>query len=330
MADLREGGPPKPLSSEIDASKLDTISREEFNTSLTKINSSLDELRAMFTSFMKTSPKAPSASFIPEVDVDGEIPGSENVAPKRDTFTKPEDDSSRSGTNGTPPHKGKNGTGTHSAVPPPHEYGSSNHIPMPHIVSLGPPPMLDKSSFHNWQYLMKSHLSSSCTQLWRIVVDGFTPYDASNLTPREVVNEQLNVSALYIIQRALTLEDLAHIRPFTTAKEAWDHLAKLYTGNASIQSSKFDAVNNESDSFVMNDDESPEELHRRLTALGLRMTDLGCKEVNDAWIKRKFVQAILPFEEHITTIIRQRADFSLMSSNDVLVCGYEDLEEECR
>ena len=58
MADLREGDPTKPTSSDSDANKLDTISREEFNTSLTKINSSLDELRAMFTTFMKTSPKA--------------------------------------------------------------------------------------------------------------------------------------------------------------------------------------------------------------------------------------------------------------------------------
>ena len=94
---------------------------------------------------------------------------------------------------------------------------------------------------------MESHINYASTQLWRIIVDGFNPRDPSNLTPREVVDEQLNVSALYIIQKALMTEDLAHIRKFKTAKGAWDYLTNLYVGNESIQTSKHEALTNESD-----------------------------------------------------------------------------------
>ena len=94
------------------------------------------------------------------------------------------------------------GNGGGARIPPPTAYGPPPNIPMPHINSLGPPPMLDKESFLNWQYLMESHINYASTQLWHIIVDGFAPHDPSNLTPREVVDEQLNVSALYLIQKA--------------------------------------------------------------------------------------------------------------------------------
>ena len=82
----------------------------------------------------------------------------------------------------------------------------------------------------------------------------------------------------------------------------------------------------------MNKDESYEDLYRRLTALGVALKDLGSEEVNDKWVKRKFIQAIMPFEENTTKIIRQRSDFKSMTSNDVLseFHIYEDLGQECR
>jgi len=103
---------------------------------------------------------------------------------------------------------------------------------------------------------------------------------------RRPVDEQLNVSALYLIQKELKSEDLAHIRNFKTAKGAWDHLAKLYVGNASIQNSKYESLKCVYDAFAMEEDDSIEELYRRLTALGVAMRDHGDKEVNDDWVKQ--------------------------------------------
>ncbi|KAK1694357.1 hypothetical protein QYE76_011054 [Lolium multiflorum] len=112
--------------------------------------------------------------------------------------------------------------------------------------------------------------------------------------------------------------DRTHIRSLKTAKEAWDKLDKLFLGNESIQSSHFDEVNNMADKFVMIEGESPEEMYRRLIALAVQMQDLGATFVDDHWIKRKFYNSLLPYEEVKLTAIRQNASFRAMTSDEVL------------
>ncbi|KAK1603473.1 hypothetical protein QYE76_016690 [Lolium multiflorum] len=129
------------------------------------------------------------------------------------------------------------------------------------------------------------------TELWRIIEEGYSPRDPKNLTRRDVVDDQLNATAINMIHMAVTPKDRAHIRSLKTAKEAWDKLDKLFLGNASIQSSRFDEVNNMADNFVMIEGETPEEMYRRLIALAVQMQDLGATFVDDHWIKRKFYNA---------------------------------------
>ena len=131
---------------------------------------------------------------------------------------------------------------------------------MPHINNFGPPAMRDAVNFTNWKFLMLSDITSSSTQLWRIIEDVFKPHDPENLTPREDVDKKLNTVAFFIIQKSLTSENLARIRPFLTAKEAWDHINKLFISNSSIHYCEFDVVQDEADEFVMNEDDSLQEL----------------------------------------------------------------------
>ena len=77
-------------------------------------------------------------------------------------------------------------------------------------------------------------------------------------------------------------------------KEAWQKLDNLFLGNKSIQQSKYETALDQAEEFVMQDDESPEDLYRRLTALAVTLTECGDKQVDDAWIKRKFLKAITP------------------------------------
>ena len=128
------------------------------------------------------------------------------------------------------PSKG-NGSQNFSAMPGPTYTGPP--LPAPHYAHVGNPPMLDASSFANWQFLMRSHLSSASTELWRIVEEGYYPVDPSDITTGEYADKQHNATALNHIQRALTSKDLAHIRKFTIAKEAWDYLTNLFIGNES-------------------------------------------------------------------------------------------------
>src|SRR3954462_7743522 len=89
-------------------------------------------------------------------------------------------------------------------------------------------------------------------------------------------------------------------------------------GSASIQSSKFDKVQDQADHFVRNEGESSEDVHQRLVALAHAMTNHGSKDTDDDWIKRKFVTAMFPYKEHLTKVIRQRPDFHDLTSNQVL------------
>ena len=166
------------------------------------------------------------------------------------------------------------------------------------------PPMLNTNEFSSWKFEMEYHMSASCTALCRSVVHGFHPHDASNLTPREDTESQLNKTALNIIQKAIPREHVTPIRACKTAKEAWDSLDTLFQGNESIQSSKYDVAIDKSENFVMLEDETPKELYRRTIELANQLRDFGKEEIIDEWIKRKFVKAITTFEKTLSTSIQ--------------------------
>jgi hypothetical protein len=191
---------------------------------------------------------------------------------------------------------------------------------MPHLASCGPAPPLDASSFANWQDNMRSHINFVSIELWRIIEQGYRPTskDLSNLLPWEQIDKQLNASALHLIHMSLTEKDKAFVRNISSAKEAWDALTNLFIGNESIQESKFDEASNEADNFAMLDGESPEELHRRLSALHVKLVDLGSTQCDERWMKRKFFQALLPFMKDTMNSIKGDANFRKMSAHDIL------------
>lgn len=103
-------------------------------------------------------------------------------------------------------------------------------IPHPHINTRGDPPKLNVEDFNRWQFEFRSHVCSASNELWRIIVEGYKPFNANNLNRREVVDHQLNSVALNMIHQAVGPKDLAYIRTYTTAKEAWDGLSEIFVG----------------------------------------------------------------------------------------------------
>ena len=152
----------------------------------------------------------------------------------------------------------------------------------------------------------------------RIIEQGFYPHDPYNLTPREAADHQFNVSVLCILQEAIPPEDIAHLRPFSVAKEAWEHVGSLYKRSASIQCSNYELVQDEADEFAMIEDEDPRELYWRLTTLAVSLRDHGSKDTDENWIKRKFLKAMMPYHKAMSSVIRQRPDFHTLSSSEVL------------
>ena len=129
---------------------------------------------------------------------------------------------------------------------------------------------------------MRSHVKSASIELWRIIEVGFKAVDPNNMTRREVVDCQLNDLALNMIQTAVGEKDMAHIQHLNTTKEAWDALTNEFVGNESMKRNRYDAVSNQVEGFF--------------TTLAAQFRELGATYVDDAWIKRKYVSALMPFE----------------------------------
>ena len=80
-------------------------------------------------------------------------------------------------------------------------------VPHPHTNNREDPPKLDAINFGQWQSQIKSHICSSSNELWRIIENGFKAVDPSNPTRREVVDGQLNATALHMIQITVGAKD---------------------------------------------------------------------------------------------------------------------------
>jgi len=186
------------------------------------------------------------------------------------------------------------------------------------INPLGPPPKLNALAFATWQHLMKSHINSSSIELWRIIQEGYKAVNPNNLTRREVAEKQLNASALHMIELAVGESGLHHIQNVSTAKEAWKCLEVAFLGNESMKRNRFDALNNEAEGFYMLDNETHEEMYGRLKILAKAFYNVGATYVDDAWIKRKYVNALMPFEPVELKAIQGKYNYLEMTSNEVM------------
>jgi hypothetical protein len=68
----------------------------------------------------------------------------------------------------------------------------------------------------------------------------------------------------------------------------------------------------------MLDGEDPQELHRHFSALQVKLTDLRATHCDWRWMKRKFVQAILPFMKETINSIKGNAGYRKMTAHDIL------------
>ena len=202
---------------------------------------------------------------------------------------------------------------------PPSSYLTQVALTQPHITNLGrPPPKLDNTRYFTWKKSMESYFRSSSVHLWRVVLHGFNPVDPNNLTKQEEIDEQLDANAKYILESAMTANDEDHVRNLKTCNEAWLYLETVYEGNEGIQRSNAAVLQHQVDNFIMLDEETPTELYRRLYKLVVTCRENGKKDMDDEWVKAKFLQAIMPYSETMVMNLHARADYTTMTPNDIL------------
>ncbi|KAK1687147.1 hypothetical protein QYE76_047995 [Lolium multiflorum] len=284
---------------------------KELKSSISSTNDSMSELREIMMSFMQAnkSPIPPTTT----TEVGNPSLDKTSLGAPTEAETKEEDGSGESSRKIDP-----NATGVYSTVAPPLVYSPDPPIPHPRINPRGDPPSLNPNAFSLCQTKMKSYLNSSSIELWIIVVEGYKPHNPNGLSCREVVDFQLNATALYMIQQAVSDDDRPYIEKATTAKDAWDIPDEVFLGSSSMRQNKFQEVSNKSKGFYMEDGEHHRDMYRRLKALAISFRDLGATYVDDDWIKRKYINALLPFEPADLRILKNKHNFEQMTSNDVM------------
>src|ERR1044072_7871151 len=197
-----------------------SISRHEDNDGMSAMKAQMNEMTQLLRALMSKAPEGGNAVITPNTQTLG---GGESVSQFRDD-----------GRNGNPyiPLHG-NGAVVNSAVAPPPSYHSLP-LPEPHFAHAGPTPILRKDEYPIWAYRMKRHLKGSLEELWRIIQEGFHPYDRHNMTPREYHDNFINSHALVVIGNGLKPEQENLVRKCETAKECWDLLERTLMGSASI------------------------------------------------------------------------------------------------
>jgi hypothetical protein len=162
-------------------------------------------------------------------------------------------------------------------------YSLDPQVPHPHINNRGDPPKLDALNFGQRQYQMISHMRSSCVELWRIVEEGFKAVDPNNLR-REVVDSQLNATALHMIQIVVGSKNLPHIQHFSTAKQAWEDLSNVFVGNDSMKRTRYEAFSNQAEGLFMKDGVDHQDMYRRLKAIVTTFKNLGAHYIDDDFL----------------------------------------------
>jgi hypothetical protein len=85
-----------------------------------------------------------------------------------------------------------------------------------------------------------------------------------------------------------------------------------------MRRNRYDALSNQAEGFYMLDGEDHEDMYRRLKAVATTFRDHGASHVDDAWIKRKYVSALMPFEPTDLKSLQGRHNYHLMTSNEVM------------
>jgi hypothetical protein len=68
----------------------------------------------------------------------------------------------------------------------------------------------------------------------------------------------------------------------------------------------------------MMEGEDHEDMYRRLKTTATAFRNVGASHVDDAWIKRKYVSALMPFEPTDLKILQGRHNYHFMTSNEVM------------
>ncbi|XP_066384790.1 uncharacterized protein [Miscanthus floridulus] len=140
--------------------------------------------------------------------------------------------------------------------------------------------------------------------MWEIVHDGFVPpIDPENPTQIEYRNVHLNSQATSVLLSALSGDEYNKVMGVKVTKQIWDTLHIAHEGVDKVRKSKIDMLMARLNRFVILDGERMQEMFDRLMAIVGRIRGLGKYELNDHKVVKIMLEAYLPRNETLVTLI---------------------------
>ena len=93
------------------------------------------------------------------------------------------------------------------------------------------------------------------------------------------------------------------------AKQIWDTLHLAHEGVDKVRKTRIDLLMSKLNRFVILDGEGPQEMFDRLMTMVGKIRGYGCDELDDHKVVKIILEAYLPKNETVVTLIRDKKKF---------------------
>jgi hypothetical protein len=85
-----------------------------------------------------------------------------------------------------------------------------------------------------------------------------------------------------------------------------------------MRHNKFEKLINQAEGFLMEEGEDHKDMYRHLKALAITFRNFGASHIDDDWIKRKYVKALMPFQAADLKTLKNIHNYHGMTSNEFM------------
>jgi hypothetical protein len=188
-------------------------------------------------------------------------------------------------------------------------------------VPLGKPPYFDGEDCCMWSDKMRHHLTSLHESVWDIVEFGVQEpqvgdkdYDSDEAAQIRHFNSQ----ATSILLASLCREEYNKVQGLKSAKEIWDVLKTTHEGDEVTKITKRETIEGELDRFVLNKEEQPQAMYKRLKTMVNQVRNLGSTKWDDYKMFKVILRSLVFRNPTQVQLIRGDPRYKQMSPEEVI------------
>jgi hypothetical protein len=113
-------------------------------------------------------------------------------------------------------------------------------------------------------------------------------------------------------------EEFNHVDGFDVTKDVWTTLRMAHEGSKPMRKSKIEMLEGKLNSFIMFNDETPQDVLNQLKKMVNKAKALGFKKWTDHMLTERLMRAYTPINYIVVALIHQDPAYKRMTSDDVL------------